>query len=364
MPLVLAATPSFAQVSGTVDIGAGSVDYDDVPTLAVYSITPRLAFTDGWATLLVSGTFSRFDNEGWGSRMVAAFSFLTPEYRGLRAEFSGRGESQANRVTTRAGYGEGRVRIHYSGTRGGVWVGAGSARVWDGGFWQASARSETGLWFQEGVVGLRGSMRRAEYRPGSRRADRLTYQTIEAALTIGDASYQFEGTVGRRYGENFEATTTWSAAAAYWLSRFVALSAAAGRYAVDPAQGLPGGNYVSLGMRLAPSSFFRSTPTRRRARTSEDAVRFEVVVVPTGRRVFRYVGQAVRSVQIIGSFSDWRPLDLLETSPGVWELTIALSPGSYFVNIRIDEGEWIVPPGVTVVEDDFNGSVGLVIVPR
>jgi hypothetical protein len=37
--------------------------------------------------------------------------------------------------------------------------------------------------------------------------------------------------------------------------------------------------------------------------------------------------------------------------------------GKYQMNIRIDGGPWIVPPGVLSMLDEFGGSVGLLVVP-
>ena len=40
-----------------------------------------------------------------------------------------------------------------------------------------------------------------------------------------------------------------------------------------------------------------------------------------------------------------------------------IAPGSHRVNIRVDGGEWSAPPGASTAQDEFNGVVGLVIVP-
>jgi hypothetical protein len=43
-------------------------------------------------------------------------------------------------------------------------------------------------------------------------------------------------------------------------------------------------------------------------------------------------------------------------------VTLALAPGTYRFNIRVDGGAWVVPVGVTRLADEFGGTVGLLTV--
>jgi hypothetical protein len=45
-----------------------------------------------------------------------------------------------------------------------------------------------------------------------------------------------------------------------------------------------------------------------------------------------------------------------------WTTTLPLAPGIYEVNIRIDGGRWLVPPGLTTNSDEFGGAVGILVV--
>ncbi len=70
----------------------------------------------------------------------------------------------------------------------------------------------------------------------------------------------------------------------------------------------------------------------------------------------------VRSaVELKGDLTDWQPVRMQPSrrDPGVWEVVIAVAPGLYHVNLRIDGGEWIVPPGLATVPDGFGGDTGL-----
>ena len=44
---------------------------------------------------------------------------------------------------------------------------------------------------------------------------------------------------------------------------------------------------------------------------------------------------------------------------GRWEAWLDATPGLYRVNLRLDDGPWLAPPGMPSVDDDFGGRVGL-----
>ena len=72
---------------------------------------------------------------------------------------------------------------------------------------------------------------------------------------------------------------------------------------------------------------------------------------------------SARSVELSGDFNGWHALRLREVRPDVWEATLALSPGTHRVNIRVNGDAWTAPPGLASTNDEFNGTVGLLVVP-
>jgi hypothetical protein len=54
---------------------------------------------------------------------------------------------------------------------------------------------------------------------------------------------------------------------------------------------------------------------------------------------------------------------MTEAKPGEWETFVVLSPGSHRANVRIDGDRWVVPPGLPSIEDEFEGRVGVFVVP-
>ena len=68
-------------------------------------------------------------------------------------------------------------------------------------------------------------------------------------------------------------------------------------------------------------------------------------------------------VEVTGDFSNWEPVALSRTGSGEWSAVLPLSRGTYRFNVRIDGGAWIVPAGVSRLNDEFGGDVGLLRVP-
>ena len=69
-----------------------------------------------------------------------------------------------------------------------------------------------------------------------------------------------------------------------------------------------------------------------------------------------------RKVELMGDFTDWQPIEMKRVGVDRWEVRVPLRAGAHRLNIRIDDGEWGVPPGVTAITDDFSGVVGVLIV--
>jgi hypothetical protein len=45
-----------------------------------------------------------------------------------------------------------------------------------------------------------------------------------------------------------------------------------------------------------------------------------------------------------------------------WYVTLAIAPGMHRVAIRIDGDTWTTPPGIPAIADEFQGTVGVIVV--
>jgi 1,4-alpha-glucan branching enzyme len=69
------------------------------------------------------------------------------------------------------------------------------------------------------------------------------------------------------------------------------------------------------------------------------------------------------SVEVTGDFTNWSPVRLVPAANAEWwSVTLPLRPGKYQMNLRVDGGKWLVPPGVLSMRDEFGGTVGLLVV--
>jgi 1,4-alpha-glucan branching enzyme len=81
-----------------------------------------------------------------------------------------------------------------------------------------------------------------------------------------------------------------------------------------------------------------------------------------GYRV-RFTVPGARTVEVSGDFNQWQAIPLAEVSPHVWQATLPLEPGVHRVSVRVNGENWMAPPGIASVEDEFTGNrVGILVV--
>jgi hypothetical protein len=172
---------------------------------------------------------------------------------------------------------------------------------------------------------------------------------------------ELSAAVARRLGRSALQSTAWSVSAMRWLTPQLALVAGTGHYAADPASSLPPGRYATVALRIGvggamPAAPRHETPARSahggtRARRGADGVVALQVDVPKAR-----------SVELKGDFTDWATVALERARSGRWELRRAMSPGIHHLVVRIDGGEWQVPPGAQAIVNEFGVPVGALLV--
>lgn len=69
-----------------------------------------------------------------------------------------------------------------------------------------------------------------------------------------------------------------------------------------------------------------------------------------------------QTLEVSGDFTSWIPMKLERAGNGRWSVTLPLTPGQYQLNVRVDGGRWLVPPGLLALQDEFGGSVGLLVI--
>jgi len=171
---------------------------------------------------------------------------------------------------------------------------------------------------------------------------------------------------GQRFGDSFDVTPEsrqWaSGQAAIWLTNKLAAVAGGGREPAQPTRGLPARSFASLGIMLAYWPIPRGVVP---VETPLSLIRaFEVRAAGTSLQRFTARIGGVETVEIMGDFTGWDPVQLIRRGRDHWELLFPVASGIHQINLRIDGGQWIAPPGVPSVKDGFNGEVGVLVIEK
>lgn len=126
--------------------------------------------------------------------------------------------------------------------------------------------------------------------------------------------------------------------------------------------GQRGGGFAQLSLRWSVGSG-EPEPSASPEDAEADAV--TVTRLGAGRYRIRMRIPGARTVELTGDLTDWEILSMRRAGgrSDAWEAVLEKPAGVYNVNIRVDGGEWRVPPGLVPVPDRFGGSMGLLTLP-
>ena len=359
-PLVAAglfafAAPALAQAPRLeVDLNAMRIEYDTLAPLNAPSLSALTEWLGASTFARISGGVTGFEGAGWSLQgrgnlagWLAPRGLLSP----LRLELAGtaggsRHSSGFDSFVTQAD-----VRLHLRARSVGAWAG-GSFALARNSFDSAAVDGvvpAVGAWAQTG--GLRGTLSLL-----ATRVDGETHPEASVALayTRGLADVTLWAGVRRSPFEDAGLDEEWAgASASVWVTDHTALVVTGGRYSADVLQGLPGGSFVSIGLKLTP----------RRARPIPVSAPAPIVYTREDARAGA-IGFSLTdadSVEIAGDWNGWVPEPLSRDGTGRWVVPVGLEPGVYRFNLRVD-GAWVVPDEVPSIDDGFGGRVGLLIV--
>lgn len=117
---------------------------------------------------------------------------------------------------------------------------------------------------------------------------------------------------------------------------------------------------MSVGLRFSSATFASRAADRRVGDASSST--FIVQRETAGRYRMRVKIAGARVVELASDCTRWQPVVLARERENEWEIVLPVSAGSNLVNIRVDGGQWIAPPGLVAKTDDFAGVVGVFVV--
>lgn len=333
-------------------------------------LQPALVLERGPSRLTVAG----FANAGRSTLRYAGFEtgvetrLALPH--GLAGEIAGRaghGAAAGSPMELRL---DGAARLHARGSAAGGWIGAGARRYTSDGRVAGGPYVTGGAWRRLGNVQLRLEVEYGAlpFVTGSAAVGDTfvvgqtetkgdvagaTAARLSMVFAQGRGALELSGGVTR--GEKTPAHRWGQAGAAVRITPVFSLLAAAGtRGPEDFRAGSLGERFGRIGVRLHP-------PAPRPAAATA-GVRFELRSWAGGRHALRVWAPDARQVEVAGDMTAWSPASLRRDPSGWWTLEVALAPGLYQLNLRIDGGAWVPPPGLATAGDGFGGLVGVVLV--
>jgi hypothetical protein len=358
-------------VTPTLDAGISAVKYDGFLVSGAASLTPSVRWDQprGRGFVSARGTYLRFESGNRSLDFSANGSWLTPLARQWRGELGlAVGASDYASIASFS-HGVAEARIHLINADRGGWVGTTVGQASFGAGARPVAVVTMGMWLLRANVTMYASLDRSF-------VGDTAYTDLRSSARLQHAGASFEGTLGARvlsrgagrgvYGEG---------TATFTLGRRTAFVLSAGRYPTDVVTGSLAGRYVSASLRFGALGIRRPTvrtPPRTilphngsngstmtvDARLEIDASRADAV-----RLTLYAPGAAI--VEISGDFTDWQPIALSRNRAhaDAWEGTFKISRGIHRINVRRDGGRWMAPAGTTRSADDYDGEVGVFLLP-
>ena len=358
-----------AQATASIEAGVSDVRYDGFLASAAASISPTLRWEHprGRGFLSARGTYLRFESGNRSLDGSAAGSWFTPLARHWRGEVGVAAGASDYAKFASFNHGVAEARLHLiDGDRGG-WFGATLGRSSFGSGPRPVTVLAMGVWLLRADRTFFVSLDRSF-------VGETAYTDFRSAARWPGAGIALEGSVGARlwsrgggrgvFGEG-SATLT--------LGRQAALVVSAGRYPTDAVSGSIAGRYLTAALRLGSISVrrpaapvFSASPHASGSSGSINTdTRLEIQLRQDDDVRLTLYAPGATAVEISGDFTDWRPVPL-SRNPGnadAWWATFRIPRGMHRINVRRDGGQWMAPGGTTRSIDDYDGEVGVFILP-
>ena len=370
----LLASPLAAQRWLTIDAGGGALTHQFAPSSEAMTLAPRLGWITPRAWLQAGALYSRGTELLWNAEADLAAGAGAPLGRNWSIGFDGIGSWTAHHQ----GVGTGEIQflpsVGFSPRPLSLRLTLGGGRAWTSGQAQPYLLGRIDAAGFIGPIDIRGRVSRTDFAgdvirateiwiPNGPRPDTALrqfinhYHDVELRAGWSRSRLSLQGGVQHRLGTDGFQATGWHVEATGWLSSTLALFGSSGRTLSRLTVDLPARRYTTLGVRWVIAS--RSPGVKAPAVTR---IGFRVEPRSDGVRLLMPASGAGR-VELMGDFTQWEPVPMALQRDGWWALSRPLPAGLYRVNVRIDGGPWLVPPGLPSEDDGLGGRSGLLRVP-
>lgn len=362
-----------SQVTPTVDAGISAVKYDGFLLSGAASLTPSVRWDHpgGRGFVAARGSYLRFESGNRSLDVSTSGSWFTPFARRWRGEFGLAVGASDYASVTRFSHGVAEARIHLIDAGRGGWISATVGRASFGAQPRPVSVVALGVWLLRTDFTLLASLDRSFIGD-------TAYTDLRSSTRWQRGRLLFQGTLGARVlsrgggrGVYGEATTTLP------LGTRTAFVVSAGAYPTDLISGSLAARYVTVGLRFGAIALRRPAPRAFPALIDvSSGANGSAIDLAADARLEIQIGEGedvrltiyapgATAVEISGDFTDWRPVPLSRkpTSADAWEGSFRIPRGIHRVNVRRDGGRWLAPVGTTRSADDYDGEVGVFLLP-
>ncbi len=359
-----------AQLQTRLDVTTGEVRFRGQPGAGALVLAPVLQQTAAGLRVWSAGQFALANTGSARSSLESIITTREPLLLGLSPVVSVRGQDDPLASDVRNRRADGALGVSIGTARFGASVGVGLARSVHGSTNRAVQTSSANVHLARGPFQLRvGYAGNAFDAPDAMRSAQSGFSLARTRLSdvTSDASWKYRGFeiggfVGRRVGGNLDHGRTWGGGfASLAVNDRIALVARQETAPSDPTRHLAAQRISTIGFRIRP------TLARARFDDGSDAAQFrrefQLTHVVGDQHGIRVYLPGATTVELAGSFNQWTPAAMRSAGRGWWHLVLPLAAGLHSLNVRADGGSWMVPPGLESSTDDFNGTVGVLLIP-
>lgn len=363
------ATGGGGVADGFVDLGGAFLSQSSTLSNGVVTAAGQLRYTAPRYALTLNGIAARTPDDLYSGQGVASASRYAAPSQLFRWELGGSASAFGlSNVSPSLGW-QVLAREHLVGSLGGLFVGGAGGEVIQSSVTRRVLNAHTGGYLFLDALGRDELSMALAYTDAGIRPD--TGLLSRYGDAIGYWSHR-RGPVELVAGGGLRAISisrskyqSWgSASVVLWFAPGAALVLAGGRALQDISRGVPTTRYVSAAIRFGRSS----APPAIEAHASNnrpemDGGRIEVNVRGDSLRIVTVRLRSAKTVELMADFTEWEPVSMSQMPNGDWTVERVIAPGTHRVAIRADGGDWVAPPNLPRVADEFGGEVGLLIVP-
>ena len=351
-----------------IDISTGELRVRGQPAIGALTLSPQMTAAASGLRVWAAGQFSLANTGSARSALQSMLTSRRPVFVGLSPVLQLRAQDDPIATSVRNRRIDAVFGINVGTARLGATAGVGLAQSVHGNSNRSVQTSSADVHLARGAFQLRvGYIGNAFDASAAIPNSQSGFTLVRTRLSdiTSDASWRYRavevgGFVARRVGGATDSRSWGGAFASVALTDRVAVIARQETTPSDPTRHLASQRIATIGFRIRP------TVTRARYDDGSDAAQyrreFALRRVHGDTHGIRVYAPDARVVELAGSFTEWTPVAMHRSSGGWWELAMPLSAGLHTLNIRADGGVWTVPPGLDSVADEFNGTVGVLLV--